>query len=124
MVLDVGLVASALVEPIARARRDALAAVVDSTDERFGDVENPTGAPREVEVVVDVGSRERTELGRGERLQALPGVRVHVDFRAFRKGDTAAIGKNEGDRNIAAAVAAGDDLGERRGHPGFARLGK
>ena len=110
-------------EPLPRSRRDVLAPVRDSPDKRFGDAEDALRAAAEIEIVADVGSGERAELRRRESLQTAPRAGIDVDFGSFRQGDAAAVGKHEGDRNIAPAIAAGDDLRELPDHADFRLLG-
>ncbi len=107
--LDIRLIASLAMDPMPGARSDVLAAMCNSADQGFGDAEDPPRATAEVEVVANVRSCERAELGRRQRLQPPPGAGIHVDFGPFRKGDAAAIRKYEGDGDITPAVTAGDD---------------
>ena len=70
--LDIRLVAAQAMEPLPCSRRDVLAPVRDSPDKRFGDAEDALRAAAEIEIVADVGSRERAELRRRESLQTAP----------------------------------------------------
>ncbi len=116
MVLDVGLVAARGVPPVLEPRPGSIAAVRHGADQRLGDPEHAPRLAGEIEIVVHVGARELAELGRGERPQPAPGAGVDVDFRRFGKRTRPPSGQDQRNRDIAAAVAAGDEFLQRLFH--------
>ena len=106
-----------------RARRavSAVAAVRDAADQRLGDGEHAPRPAGEIEIVADVGAREPAQLGRRERLQSVPGAGVDIDFGRLRQRDATAVGQHQRDRDVATAVAAGDDLLQRLFHGRWSR---
>ena len=116
MMLDVRPVSAPAAEPRSRAVGESIATVRDAADQRFRNAENAAGAAAEVDIVANVRSRERSHFGRRKRLQALPRAGVHIDLGSLRQRNAIAVRQNEGDGNVATAVAAGDDFLQRLVH--------
>src|SRR2546425_256215 len=110
IVLDVLPVAAPAAEPRSRTRGESIATVRDAADQRFRDAENAACAAAEVDIVANVRPRERPHFRRRKRLQALPRAGVHIDLGSLRQRNAVAVGQNEGDGDVAAAVAVGDDF--------------
>ncbi len=114
VVRDVAAVGAALVQEGLEALPQLLPAVVHGADHRLRDAEHPARAAGEIDVAVDVRAGERSERRLGERLQAPPGAGNHFHRRRRRQRHPRAVGEHERDRQVAAAVAVGDDALERR----------
>ena len=67
-------------------------------------------AAGEVDVVVDVGPRERAHRRRRQRLQAPPRAGEDFDLGLGRERDPAAVRQHQRHRQVAPAVTVGDDL--------------
>ena len=116
VIADVRAVAAMLVPPHPPARPERVAAVRDLADHAFDDRDRPARAAGEIDVVVDVGARERAHRRRRERLQPAPGAREDLDLGLGRQRNAAAVGQDQRDRQVAPAIPVRDDLLQRFGH--------
>ena len=116
VVTDVRAIAAALVSPKPPASRQGFLAMRDLADHAFGDRDDAPRAAGEVDVVPDVRPGERPQRRRREGLQPAPRARQDLDFGFRRERDAVAVGQHQRDRQVAPAIAVGDDLFQRFGH--------
>ena len=90
--------------------RAPVPAMSDVADHRLGDRQRAPGAAGEIDVVADVRACEPAHRRRRQRLQARERARDDVDLGLGRQRHARAVGQHDGDRQVAPAVAVGDQL--------------